>query len=50
MVSVVSQNKRKRSEEPEELPTAKQQKVAAVETIDVDTSATQLWDNLESDF
>jgi len=47
--SAVSEGKRKRSEEPETLTATKQQKVAAVETMDTDTVA-PLWEDLDSDF
>ena len=45
--SAVSEGKRKRSEEPEERPAAKQQKVAAVETMETNAP---LWEDSESDF
>ena len=45
--SAVTQGKRKRSEEPEASATAKQQKVAAVEAMDMDAP---LWEDSESDF
>ena len=48
--SAVAQGKRKRSEEPEEAaPANKQQKVAAVETMDTD-AVRPLWEDSESDF
>jgi len=47
--SVVSEGKRKRSEEPEERHTAKQQKVVAVETMETNAVA-PLWEDSESDF
>jgi hypothetical protein len=47
--SAVSTEKRKRSEEPEVQPAAKQQKIAAVETMDTEAIA-PLWDDSESDF
>jgi len=48
--SAVIQGKRKRSEEPEEsAPASKQQKVAAVETMDAD-AIRPLWEDSESDF
>jgi len=47
--SAVVQGKQKRSEEPETTPLAKQQKVAAVETIETDAIA-PLWEQSDSDF
>jgi len=47
--SAVSEEKRKRSEELEERTTTKQQKVAAVETMETN-AVTPLWEDLESDF
>jgi len=44
-----SEGKRKREEEAEELPATKQQKVAAVETIDTNAVA-PLWEDSESNF
>jgi len=44
-----SEGKRKRDEEVEEHPAAKQQKVAAAEIMDTDTFA-PLWEDSESDF
>jgi len=45
--SAVGQGKRKRSEEPEQPPAMKQQKVAAVETMDTDLMP---WEDSGSDF
>jgi len=44
-----SEGKRKRDEEVEEPPAAKQQKVAVAEIMDIDTVA-PLWVDSESDF
>jgi len=47
--AAVTDGKRKRSEEPEDQPAAKQQKIAAVETMDTNAVA-PLWEDSESDF
>ena len=48
-VAAIREGKRKRSEEPEEPSPAKQQKIAAVETMETEPLSAR-WDNSESDF
>jgi len=48
--SAAIQGKRKGSEEPEDFPAPKQQKVATVETMEVTPTLTQCWEDSDSDF